>query len=228
MCPCVPSVEPSLPCQGEMGWLMGILAPHLAAVVCPACRAPRRCVCVGVGATSSCSRNPGSASPARAGPETATWFAVAPPTEHGDPFLPGPGCWQPCQALAGMAFPAFPARCVAPESYLLLSLSSAGELVTWLCVRPESSLPPSLPTTRTVGMTGPARAYSALKHPPGSLARGVRAVPPSVCHGPGRWVPSRPVHAIPSTPHRASPVVPASAPGHIKGQRRGCSFRAHV
>lgn len=81
----------------------------------------RCCVCVRVGVpASSCSRNPASAcSPGRAGPKMATRFSVAPPSSTGDPFLPGPGCWQPCQAVAGMEFPAFLVGRVASESYLL-------------------------------------------------------------------------------------------------------------
>lgn len=55
-----------------------------------------------------------------ASPKMATWFPAAFPVERGGTLSSrGPGCWQLCQAVPGMEFPAFLVRRVASESYLL-------------------------------------------------------------------------------------------------------------
>lgn len=81
-----------------------------------------QCVGIRVGgpASSRSWNNPASASsPVRAGLKMATRFSVASPMRHGDPLLPGPGCWQLGPAGAGMELPALLVGPVASESYLL-------------------------------------------------------------------------------------------------------------
>lgn len=180
------------------------------------------CVRVGV-PTSSCSRNPGSASsPCRAGPKMATWFSVASPSSTGDPFLSGLGCWQLCQAVAGMEFPVFLVGRVASESYLLCLWH---QLASWSCGRVRETRAGTrgllLGASSWLTCFSPlslwaqlalSRHKAVLEHPAGRLGSfrpqilrcpGHPYLSPVVtdrkARGPGRQAQPRSCHAVPST-----------------------------
>lgn len=122
---CARALSPTVTCSYVPGSWLG------AAVAASGCGDP----VLGLGGTSSCGRNPSSASSAvsaMAGqaPKWPPGLQWLPPCRRlagrapcrgawGDRLLPGPSSWQPCQAVAGMEFPAFLVGRMASESYLL-------------------------------------------------------------------------------------------------------------
>lgn len=218
MCPaCMSCAEPDLPCQGEMGWWMGTLFPAprrycpwegegpaagRAAVPCPEPHAGLQgtvAMCVsGCGCYLLLQRKPRPRDghlECRGAPRGAR--EPSPPGARLLAARPGPG-WN--------GIPGVPGGVRGIRILPALSLSSAGGLVTWLCVRAESSLTPSPHHPHSARPALPGhKAYSDL--PPAAWP-GLGW--PSVCHGqeghgPGRQAQPRPLHAIPLP--RTEPAV---------------------
>lgn len=227
----VPCPEPHAGLQA-LGWRL--LSPGRPAGHSSGHFWPRGDVCPGAGARFLL-----RPSPVRAGPKMATRFSVASPVQHGDPLLLGPGRWQPCQALAGMEFPALLAGRVASESYLLCLWH---QLASWSrgCVREAGAgtrglllgapSSPARSPARSLWAWPALNGHKAALKPPGSLARGVQAVRTSLQLSPTATVtlrhPLRPAQSWPCPP-RGPTLAACGSPCVEPAQWSSLSSRPH-